>query len=93
MQTTAALRRKLDVKLFSTLHHEVKNKTLRAKLRRANKGLLITMPVASFHFTESVYKLGVKLTYALQKESAQVLLVTSVAENEGKSTGPAPTLP
>ena len=49
------LRRKLDVKLFSHLHHEVKNKTLGQKLRRANKGLLITMPVASFHFTESVY--------------------------------------
>lgn len=26
VQTTAALRRKLDVKLFSTLHHEVKNR-------------------------------------------------------------------
>lgn len=44
VQTSQALRRKLDVKPFATIHHEVKNKTLRTKLKKANKGLLITMP-------------------------------------------------
>ena len=86
VQTTAAVRRKLDVKLFATLHHEVKNKTLRAKLKRVNKGLLITMPVASFHFTEEFYKLGMKLSYAAKSGGYKVILITSVAENEGKST-------
>ena len=34
VQTSEAVRRKLDVKLFATIHHEEKNKTLRTKLKR-----------------------------------------------------------
>lgn len=86
VQTSEAVRRKLDVKLFATIHHEEKNKTLRTKLKKANKGLLITMPVASFYFTEEVYKLGAKVDYAARHGERKVILVTSVAENEGKST-------
>lgn len=86
VQTSQALRRKLDVKLFATIHHEVKNKTLRTKLKKANKGLLITMPVASFCFTEEVYKLASKVDFAARHGERKVILVTSVAENEGKST-------
>lgn len=86
VQTTEGLRRKIDAHLFATIHHEEKNKTLRTKLKRANKGLLVTMPVASFHFTEEVYKLGTKVAYAASEGKRKVFLVTSVAENEGKST-------
>ena len=86
VQTSEAVRRKLDVKLFATIHHEEKNKTLRTKLKKANKGLLITMPVASFYFTEEIYKLGTKVDYAARHGERKVILVTSVAENEGKST-------
>ena len=86
VQTSEAVRRKLDVKLFATIHHEEKNKTMRTKLKKANKGLLITMPVASFCFTEEVYKLGTKVDYAACHGERKVILVTSVAENEGKST-------
>ena len=86
VQTSEAVRRKLDVKLFAALHHEEKNKTLRTKLKKANRGLLITMPVASFYFTEEVYKLGMKVDYAARHGERKVILVTSVAENEGKST-------
>lgn len=86
VQTSEALRKKVDAPLFATLHHEAKNKTLRTKLKRANKGLLVTMPVASFRFTEGVYKLGTKLSYAAGDGEKKVFLVTSVAENEGKST-------
>lgn len=86
VQTSVGLRQKVDAPLFATLHHEAKNKTLRTKLKRANKGLLVTMPVASFRFTEEVYKLGTKVTYAAEDGGKKVFLVTSVAENEGKST-------
>ena len=44
------------------------------------------MPVAGFHFTEEVCRLGTKLQYAAQKGGRKVILVTSVLENEGKST-------
>ena len=83
VQTSQALRRKLDVKLFATIHHEVKNKTLRTKLKKANKGLLITMPVASFCFTEEIYKLASKVDFAARHGERKVILVTSVAEHEG----------
>lgn len=86
VQTSAAVQRKLDLKLFGTVHHEEKNKTLRSRMKQVNKGLLITMPVASFHFTEEVYKLATKLSYALRGGERKVVLVTSVLENEGKST-------
>ena len=87
VQTTAAFRRKIAADLFATVHHEEKNKTLRAKLHRANRGLLLTMPVASFRFTEEIGKLAVKLDYAAgDAPGGRVLLITSTAENEGKST-------
>lgn len=86
IQSTAAFRRKLDARLFATIHHEQKNKTLKAKLKQANKGLLITMPAAGFHFTEEIGKLALKVEYAAKKAERKVILVTSVAENEGKST-------
>lgn len=86
VQNTAGLRRKVDARQFGVIFHESKNKTLRTKLRRTNKGLLVTMPVASFRFTETMYKLGVKLNYAAQNSGHKIILITSVAENEGKST-------
>lgn len=86
VQSTAAFRRKLDARLFAVLHHEEKNKTLKTKWKRANKGLLLTMPVAGFLFTEEISKLALKVEYAAQKKEAKVILVTSAAENEGKST-------
>lgn len=86
VQTTAAFRRKIDARLFAVLHHEEKNKTLKTKLKRANKGLLLTMPAAGFLFTEEVSRLAMKVEYAARKRGGKVLLVASAAENEGKST-------
>ena len=86
VQTADAVSRKLDAKLFGTIHHEEKNKTLHAKLKHANKGLLITMPAAGFYFTEEIQKLATRTVQAAERHHARVLLITSVAENEGKST-------
>ena len=86
VQTADAVARKLDAKLFGTIHHEEKNKTLHAKLKHANKGLLITMPAAGFYFTEEIQKLATRTVQAAERHHARVLLITSVAENEGKST-------
>ena len=86
VQTTAGMRHKVDARLFATIHHEEKNKTLRAKLRRGKSGLLIGMPAAGFYFTEEIGKLASRVSLAMQKDGRRVLLVTSVSENEGKST-------
>ena len=86
VQTAEGMHRRVDARLFATIHHETKNKTLRARLRRDNKGLLITMPVAGFYFTEEVGKLASKVSHAAMHDGRKVLMITSAAENEGKST-------
>lgn len=86
VQTTSAVQRKLDIKLFGSIHHEEKNKTVKTRLKRTNKGLLINMPVAGFRFAEEVHRLAAKLGYALRGDTGKVVLITSVLENEGKST-------
>lgn len=77
---------KLDTPLFGTIYHEVKNKTLKSKLNKSKKGLLITDPTCSFMFVENYKKIRTKLMYKTKKKHGNVLLVTSVMENEGKST-------
>lgn len=86
MQTTSAARHKIDAKLYCTIHHETKNKTLRTKLKKTTKGLLITNTTASFNFSEEVAKLASRVSHAVRRDKKNVILVTSVAENEGKST-------
>lgn len=77
---------KLDTKLFGTIYHEVKNKSLRSRIRKLRKGILITDPTSSFMFVENYKKLRTKLMYKTKRDSAKTILITSVLENEGKST-------
>lgn len=77
---------KLDTKLFGTIYHEVKNKSLRSKIKKSRKGILITDPTSSFMFVENYKKLRTKLMYQTKQLGAKTILVTSVLENEGKST-------
>ena len=86
VQTSESVRHKVDARLFATIHHEEKNKTLRARLKRGKRGLLITAPSTGFRFTEEIEKLASKVSHSAQRSGGKVLLVTSVAENEGKST-------
>lgn len=78
--------RKLDTKLFGVIYHEKKYKTLRSRLRRTKKNIIITSPTVSFGFVENYKKMRAKFEYKASKNSYQVLLVTSVLDNEGKST-------
>ncbi len=77
---------KLDVKLFGVIHHERKNKTLRSALLRKKKSILITSPTVSFSFLENIKKIRAKFEYKAAAGDCKVLLITSVLENEGKST-------
>lgn len=77
---------KLDAKLLGTIYHEVKNKTLKAKLQRKKKGLAVTDPMRSFLFVENYKKLRTKIMYKTKHNEGKIILVTSVMENEGKST-------
>ena len=81
--------KKLDTKLFGTIYHERKSKSLKSRLKRKNKkGLLISDPTCTFMFVETYKKLRTKLMYKTKDKGkkAKTILVTSVMENEGKST-------
>ena len=56
------------------------------KKKRHQKGLLIWRSTVSFHYTEALLQVAHKIRHRLNKANQKVLLITSVAENEGKST-------
>ena len=86
VKTEKGATRRVEGACLGVIGHEVKNRTWKSKLKNANKGLLITNPLASFRFEEAYHKLASMVDYRMQRAGAKVLLVSSVAENEGKST-------
>lgn len=86
VKTPKAAQRKIDARLLRTINHEKKNKTLRSKLRNRNNAPLITNSLIKKDFIEDNLSLCSALEYHARKRAQQVILVTSVGENEGKST-------
>ncbi len=86
VKTPKAARRKIDARLLRTINHEKKNKTLRSKLRKRNNAPLITNSLIKKDFIEDNLSLCSALEYHARKRGQKVILVTSVGENEGKST-------
>ena len=76
---------KLDCRVLGELYHEKKRRSLREKLARQKKGILITNPMTSFIYTESIHKLSSRVERRLHHDQ-RVIMVTSLLENEGKST-------
>lgn len=79
---------KLDTRLMAAIYHERKNKTLRRafSLKKRKSALLINSPVASFGFVESYRRLREKLVSRCKRSGKKIILITSMLENEGKST-------
>ena len=79
---------KLDGDLLATIHYEQKYRTLSARLRhlRDKTSILITDPVTSFRYVETIRKLTARIMNRMRRREAHVILMTSVLENEGKST-------
>ncbi len=86
VKTEDALRQSIDAQLYGTVRHEVKNKTIKSKLQRLNKVVLISNPVTSFSFNESIKRICTKLEYAATLRGHKTFLVSSASESEGKST-------
>lgn len=80
------LSNKLDADALGTIYFERKNKSLSERRKRKKKSILISNPTTSFGFEESIKKIAVKLAYRKKEGKGLVINVTSVLENEGKST-------
>ena len=77
---------KLDTRLLTVVHHERKAKTLRERMSKEKKSLLITSPTTGFLYVETIKKLRARVEYQMKRSGAKVIMITSVGENEGKST-------
>lgn len=86
VQTPESAKRNIDARLLRVIRHEEKHKTLRAKLLRKNTALLVNGPLISKTFIEDNLSLCASVEYHMRKHGQKVLMVTSVGENEGKST-------
>ncbi len=79
-------RRQIDAKLFGTVIHEQTKRSWKKLLAGEKFAHLITNTGVSHMFVENFRKLANRLEYLKRTEDAKVFLVTSLAENEGKST-------
>lgn len=75
---------KLDCRFLGTIPHENKYKTLKSWIRHQKTSILISKLATSFHFVENIRKLRRKVERHM--DGGKVLMVTSLLENEGKST-------
>lgn len=73
---------KIDARLLGTIYREKKKRMV----KQQNRAMLVTNPLISYKFLESYRMITSKLVNRMEKRHAKVLLVTSVTENEGKST-------
>ncbi len=78
---------KIESKLIGTIAHEDKKMSLQDIKQKKKKGLLIhSNAYISLRFTENFHKIAAKLEHKKNQTGDKVLAITSVAENEGKST-------
>lgn len=78
---------KIDADLVGTIPHESKHLTLRQIINNEKRGLLIDgNTFTGLKFSENFSKIATKLEYLKKTKGENVFCITSVAENEGKST-------
>lgn len=77
-------RKKLDCRFLGEIPHERKHKTLKSWLRKRKTSIVLTSPLTGFHYVESMRKLRQRVEQHMH--GGKVLMVTSLLENEGKST-------
>lgn len=75
---------KLNCWCLGEIIHERKKHSVRERLHRKKRGILITDPRTGFRYVTTMNKLARRVEKNMGK--GKVLMVTSVIENEGKST-------
>lgn len=77
--------RQLDGRIRGVIPYERKN-TGHGSRRNLKQALLITSPAVSMNFAEAGRQTEAGIEYHMRSNRQKVLLVTSIGENEGKST-------
>lgn len=80
----------LDGTVLGTVPYEkkqrVKGRAIRGRRKKAAPALLIHSPLTSMDFAEAGRRAATRIEAHLRRKGQQVILITSVEENEGKST-------
>ena len=76
--------KKLNCWCLGEIHHENKNKTLRDVFSNQKRSVLITRPETSFLYVSTIGKIRHRVEQHMR--DGKILMITSVMENEGKST-------
>ena len=84
VRSATEAREKLECDFLGEIPHENKYKTLASRFRKHKSSILITNPITGFRFVESIQKLRRRVEQHMG--DGKVLMVTSLLENEGKST-------
>ena len=84
VRSDSEARAKLDCQYLGQIPHEWKYKTLSSLLRHRKTSVLISNPLTSFRYVETIRKLRRRVERRMKGQ--KVLMVTSLLENEGKST-------
>ena len=84
VRSGAEAQAKLDCDFMGEIPHEKKYKTIFSRIFRRKTSILIDNPVTSFKYVETVRKLRRRVEQHM--DGGKVVMVTSLLENEGKST-------
>ena len=86
VKTRTGAKRNLEGRIRGTIPFEYKAHTLKGMLKKEKHSLLISSALVSTPFSEAVRKTSTRVEQHLKRRGQQVLLISSVAENEGKSS-------
>jgi len=86
IRNSGDVERKLDTKLLATIHEERKNKSFLSRFKKDRTSILIISPTTSFRYVETLKKMANRTANMMRDRKAKAILVSSVTENEGKST-------
>ena len=78
--------KKIDAKLLGTISHERRPISLWRRILGNKEGILVDTAFATLRFTEDYKQIATKLTYIKRNTGSKIFTITSVSENEGKST-------
>lgn len=84
VRSSSEAQKKLDCEYLGQIPHEKKHKTVASQLKRKKTSILIDNPLTSFQYVETIRKLRRRVEQHM--DGGQVVMVTSLLENEGKST-------
>ena len=81
--------KKIDAKLLGTVTHEKRPLPLWRRIMGQKQGMLVDTAFATLKFTEDYSQIATKLSYIRRNTGSKVFTITSISENEGKSTASA----